>query len=187
MTPWIIWLSFSVRKQPPPPRPQGSPVRTSPHQTPEHSGCPATGSPRQVNKYPSALPPSPPPVPPGPGHTHAHQFGKRNSDIRGVVHLTSKTSGYSWGWFIHYWMPSILDAERIRIIKSPRLQWGTGHRWWRSWGHWDWATTLAGRWGFLWSAIPPHTFLSAGPHPSGALLCRSELGSAPFGHQWRGT
>lgn len=59
-------LRFSVQKQPPPPEEQGSPAETSPRQTPARSGCPATGSPHQVNKHPSALPPSLPPVPPGP-------------------------------------------------------------------------------------------------------------------------
>lgn len=85
-------------------------------------------------------------------------------------------------------MPSISDAERRNpipshqnTVKSPRLRWGTGHRWCRSWGRWDWATTSAGRWGFPSSATPLHTFLSAVPHPSGASLCRSELGLAPMG------
>ena len=88
-------------------------------------------------------------------------------------------------------MPSILDAVRSNsipshqnIIKSPRLRWGTGHWWWRSWGHWDLATTSAGRWGFPSSATQLHTFLWVGPHPSGALLCTSLLGLAPMGQQW---
>lgn len=190
----VTWLSFSVRKWPPPPRAQGSPVGTCLHRTPERSGCPATGSPHRVNKYPSALPPSPPLVPPGPGNAHTHQFCQRNSDVMEIVCLISKTSGYSQGGGVHSWtigcqVYRMLTENSIRshqnIIKSPRLQWGTGHRWWRSWGRWDWATTLVGRWGYPSSATPLHTFLSVEPHPSGALQCRTELGLVPMGHKWK--
>lgn len=87
-----MWLSFSLRKQPHPPGPQGSPEGTCPHRTPEHSGCPATGSPHQVNKYPCALPPSLPLVPPGPGNTYTHQFGQRKSHVIQI----RNASGFSW-------------------------------------------------------------------------------------------
>lgn len=165
-----MWLSLSVRKQPHPPRAQGNPVGTCPHQTPQHSDYPATGNPHQVNKYLSALPPSPPPVPPRP-EKHK-QTG-----------IWSKKSWKRWltmECFMYVTVPSYSN-----IAQSPHPQWGTGHQWWKSWDHWDWATTSAGRLGSLSAATLLHTFLWVVPQPSGAWRCRSELGLAPRVQQQR--
>lgn len=180
---WIpMWLSFCERKRQPLPRVRGSPEGTFPHRTPERSCCPATGSPRQVNIYPSAQPLSPPLEPPAPGNTRTKRVWeeRRNSDVTEIVHLISGTSDYSQDFIqnTHY-MPAVSDAgggnpipSHQNIIKSPRLRWGTGHRWWRSRGRWDWATTSVGRWGFPSAATLLHTSLWLGPRPSGASLCR---------------
>lgn len=174
-----MWLSFCERKRPHPPRARGSPEGPYPRQTPERSCCPATGSPRQVNIYPSARRPSPPPVPPGPGNTRTNGFGQRNSDVTEIGHLISRTSGNSWGFVQTHTheRPTVSDAGggnsipcHQNIIQSPRLRWGTGHQWWRSRGRWDWATTWAGRWAFPSTATLLHTSQWAGPRPSGASL-----------------
>lgn len=187
-----MWLSSYERKWPRPPTAQGSPEGTYPRRTPGRSSCPATGSPHQVDIYPSARPPSPPPVPPGPGNTWTNRYGQRNSDVTEIVHLISGTSSYNWCLVqTHTQMPAVypMAAEgnsippHRNIVKSPRLRWGTGHRWWRSGGRWDSATTSAGRWGFPSTATLLHTSLWAGPRPSGAWLCTPESGSTPVGQK----
>lgn len=39
-------------------------------------------------------------MPPEPGNTHTYRFGETNSDVMEMVHLISKTSGYSRGVLI---------------------------------------------------------------------------------------